>query len=137
MPTQYLIIASILGWGVGSFLFKIANTEIHPLMVSSISLGVYAALVPLIWFFMKFDHAVTSTGIAVTVIGSLFMCIGTMGFSYACRAGAAAGQITILTALYPGITLLLSMFFLKEQVTFKQGIGMVFALVGFLLMSRK
>jgi len=137
MSTQYLIIASILGWGVGSFLFKIANTEIHPLMVSSISLGVYSLLVPLIWFFMKFDHTITSTGIFVTILGSLFMCIGTMGFSYACRAGGAAGQVTILTALYPAVTLLLSMYFLKEEVNFKQGIGIAFALVGFLLMSRK
>jgi transporter family protein len=137
MSSQYLIIASILGWGVGSFLFKIANTEIHPLMVSTLSLGVYALLVPLIWFFMKFDHAITTTGLVVTILGSLFMCVGTMGFSYACRAGGAAGQVTILTALYPGVTLLLSMYFLKEEVSFKQGIGIGFALVGFLLMSRK
>ena len=106
-------------------------------MVSSVSLGVYTLLVPLIWFFMKFDHAVTFTGVAVTIIGSLFMCIGTMGFSYALRAGGEAGQVTILTALYPGVTLLLSMLFLKEQVNLKQGIGMAFALIGFLLMSRK
>ena len=137
MSPQFFIIASILGWGFGSFFYKFANTTLHPIMVSSIALGMYVVLMPLLWAFVKFDHVITTAGIIYTLVGSLFMCIGTLGFSYALRSGGAVGQTTILCALYPALTLTLSMFFLKEELTVKKGIGIVLALVSFIILSFK
>jgi drug/metabolite transporter (DMT)-like permease len=137
MGPQFFIIASILGWGVGSFLYKGANATIHPIMVSSIALMMYVVLMPFLWVFVKFDHTITTGGLIYTLVGSLCMCIGTLGFSYALRSGGSAGQTTILCALYPALTLTLSMIFMKEDLTIKKGIGIVLALVSFAILSLK
>jgi drug/metabolite transporter (DMT)-like permease len=137
MRPEFFIIASIFGWGVGSFFYKFANAAIHPVLVNSIALCLYIVLLPLMWIFIKFDHTITISGIAYTLAGALCMCIGTLGFSYALRSGAAVGQTTILCALYPALTLSLSMMFLGEVLTIKKGIGIMLALISFALLSIK
>jgi drug/metabolite transporter (DMT)-like permease len=137
MRPEFFIIASILGWGVGSFFYKFANQILHPIMVSSVALCLYAVLLPVVWITTKFDHTITTGGVIYTVVGSLFMCVGTLGFSYALRSGAPVGQTTILCALYPALTLTLSMIFLGEILTIKKGIGIILALISFALLSIK
>jgi uncharacterized membrane protein len=137
MRPEFFIIASILGWGFGSFFYKFANNTVHPIMVSTIALILYIVLMPLMWLTVKFDHAVTTVGVIYTLIGSLFMCIGTLGFSYALRSGAAVGQVTIMAALYPALTMTLSMLFLGEQLTIKKGIGVALAIISFITLASK
>lgn len=137
MRPEVYIVASILGWGIGSFLYKYANDSLHPIMVSSIALCFYMVLTPLLWIFVKFDHSITTSGVLYTLAGSLAMSIGTLGFSYALRSGGAAGITTVLTSLYPALTLGLSMIFLGESLTLRKGLGIVLALVSVGLMAIK
>jgi drug/metabolite transporter (DMT)-like permease len=137
MKTEMFILIAILGWGVGSFFSKLSNTAMHPLMVASVSLLTYMVVLPLALIFSKFDHSVSVQGIVVTVVGSLCMCAGTLGFAFALRNGAPVGQATILAALNPMITLALSMIFLHEGMTVRKGIGIIFALVSFFFLSLK
>jgi transporter family protein len=137
MRPEFYILASICGWGFGAFLYKFANNVLHPIMVSSIALCFYIVLMPLMWVFVKFDHTITTAGLAYALAGSLCMCIGTLGFSYALHSGGEAGKITILTSLYPALTLALSMIFLGEALTIKKGIGIILALISFVLLSMK
>jgi len=135
MSYQLYILMSIIGWGVGSFLYKGANTAMAPIMVSSVALVTYVIIMPILWLTVKFDHAVTIGGVLYTVVGSLFMSVGTLGFSYALRSGSA-GSVTTLCALYPALTLGLSMLFLGETLTLRKGIGMVLALISFVVLSK-
>jgi bacterial/archaeal transporter family protein len=137
MKTEYFIFASIMGWGLGSFLYKLATNTISPIMMSTIALSEYVILLPFLWAFIKFDHTLTTGGVVYALVGSVCMCIGTLGFSYALRLGGGAGKITVLCAMYPALTLMLSMLFLKETITIKQSIGIVLALVSFVMMSLK
>jgi len=135
--TQLYILVAIIGWGIGTFLSKGANNALHPLMVSSISLAFYCVMMPILWLTVKFDHTVNVSGVLYTLVGALFMCVGTLGLSYALRNGAPVGQATVLSALYPVLTLVLSMVFLKEELTVQKGIGIVLALGSFALLSIK
>jgi transporter family protein len=138
MSSQFwLILIAIVGWGVGSYLAKISNAEMQPLIVSAVSMVVYMIVLPIAIAAVKPDLTITPFGVIVTVIGSLFMCVGSLGFAYALRNGGAAGQTTILTALYPALTLALSMTFMKETIGLKQGIGIGLALVSFILLNLK
>jgi transporter family protein len=137
MRPEFFIFASVLGWGIGSFFYKYANNALAPVMVNSIALCLYIVLVPFMWLFVKFDHTITLAGTIYTLVGALCMCIGTLGFSYALSSGGAVGQTTFLTALYPALTLALSMIFLKETLTIQKGIGILLALVSFALLSIK
>jgi len=136
MSPQWLIIFSILGWGVGSLFYKVANDNVHPLMVSTIVTIVYIILTPLPFLFLKFNTTVNATGIIFSVLGGLCMCVGSLGYFYALKGGNA-GAVTALTSLYPALTLLLSYFFMKETLNLKQGIGMVLALISFVLLGMK
>lgn len=136
MSSTYLILLAIIGWGIGSLFYKVANDSIHPIMVSTIVTGVYIILTPFTFFLMKFDKTVTWTGALFSVLGGTAMAIGSMGYFFALKKGGA-GEITTVTALYPGLTLLLSMFFLGEELTWKKGIGIGLALVSVLVLSWK
>jgi transporter family protein len=136
MSPQYLVLLSIFGWGVGSLFYKVANDNAHPLMVSTIVTVVYIVLTPIPFMFMKFNTSVNTTGIIFSILGGLCMCVGSLGYFYSLRSGNA-GNVTILTSLYPALTLLLSCIFMKETIGLKQGIGMGLALVSFILLSMK
>lgn len=133
---QSFILLTILGWGIGSFFYKIANDNIHPMMVSSIVTGLFIVLTPLAYLFFRFDTKVNTVGVVTALIGGAFMCIGSMGYFFALKGGHA-GVVTTLTALYPALTLTLSMIFLGEHLNYKQGIGIVLALVSFIFLSLK
>jgi len=137
MNSNIFIIITILGWGIGSFFYKGANNALAPIMVSSISLLLYMFLAPFLWIFVKFDHAINTVGVIYALTAALFMSIGTLGYSYALKSGGEVGSTTILCALYPALTLILSMLFLGEQLTIKKGIGIALALISFSLLSIK
>jgi transporter family protein len=131
-----LVLVAILGWGIGSLFYKIANDNMHPIMVSSIVTLLFVVLTPLAFTFLKFDHKVTTTGIITALLGGVCMCAGSMGYFFALRGGHA-GVITALTSLYPALTLTFSMVFLVEHLSFKQGFGILFALSSFILLGSK
>lgn len=55
-------------------------------------------------------------------------------FIIALRRGPAM-PVVLITSMYPVITLLLSIFFLKQGLSLKQTLGMVFAMIALILFS--
>lgn len=137
MSQFWLILLAIVGWGIGSYLSKISNAEMHPLVVSAVSMVVYLIVLPAAIVVVKPNLTTTPLGIWVTILGSIFMCVGSLGFAYALRNGGLAGRTTILCALYPALTLILSMAFMRETLNLKQGVGVALALVSFYLLNLK
>jgi len=136
MSTQYFIFLAILGWGLGSFFQKFAADNMHPVMISATITCLFVVLTPLAFIFMKFDRTINTTGVLMALLGGGLMCVGTFSYWSALR-GNHAGITTALTALYPALTLILSMIFLGEHITIKQVIGLILALAAFVLMSLK
>lgn len=136
MSTPYLIVITIVVWGVGSLFYKVANDNMHPIMVSTVVTGVYFIITPITFFLYKFPKDINATGVGFSVMGGLLMAVGSIAYFYALKKGGA-GEVTTITALYPALTLLLSMFFMKETINLKQGIGMIFALISFVLLGLK
>lgn len=137
MPYQLLILISIFGWGVGSFVSKLATNIMHPIMIAVIVMATDMLLLPLAFILLKFDKTAPPIGIFYSVLVAILMTAGTMGFSFALKGGAPSGEATTLTALYPALTVALSCMFLGEPFTFKKVIGIVFALVSFVILSQK
>lgn len=132
----YLIVASIFGWGIGSLFYKMATNNAHPIMISAVVACVSLITLPFIFIFVKFPKEINSTGILFAVCGALCMDVGTLAYFFALKR-SEAGITTTITALYPALTLLLSMFFLHEGLTLKKGIGIGLALVSFIILNQK
>jgi uncharacterized membrane protein len=137
MKIEVFILLSIIGWGIGSFFYKLANNVMHPIMISTIIMLVDIPLLLLGFLVMKFDKTITPMGVLYSSLVAVFYTIGTVSFAYALKSGGDVGKTTIVTSLYPALTLTLSMFFLGEVLTIKKGIGIALALVSFLLLSLK
>lgn|SRR5574337_331425 len=136
MSPTMLIILTIVGWGIGSFLYKPANENMHPIMVSTIVTGIYIIATPFAFLFLKFDKTINTTGILFSLAGGLMMAVGSLGYMFALKKGGA-GEITAITAVYPALTLALSMIFLNEDLTWRKGIGIALALISLLVLSWK
>lgn len=136
MSNMYLILLSILGWGVGAIFYKMANMHLHPLMVSMVITSVYVLATPIAFLFVKFDTSFNWTGVSYAVIGALCVAIASIASFYALRTGGA-GEVTVLTSLYPGLTLLLSVIFLGEEMTLRKTAGIILALGSCYLFSKK
>jgi uncharacterized membrane protein len=137
MSTTSLICLTILGWGIGSLFYKVANDNMHPMMISVLITGVYLVLDAVALAFIPFDKTINSPGLLFTILGAIFMCVGSLAYFYALKGGGSAGATTVLISLYPALTVILSAFFLKETFTVKHGIGIALALASFVFMSSK
>jgi drug/metabolite transporter (DMT)-like permease len=135
MRSEYCIILAVLGWGIGSLLYKPATNTLHPIVIFAFTMLAYMIVNVILWLTVKFDHTVTLAGSIYAFIGSIFMCLGTLGFALLLRSGDDVGHAIILTSLYPALTLVLSAIFFGETLTLIRGIGIVFALISFALLS--
>lgn len=136
MPTQYLIAISIIGWGIGSIFYKIANDTVHPIMVSAITTATYLAITPIVFYWSNFDKTVTITGVLSIICGAILMGSGSLAYYFALNKGNA-GEITTITALYPVLTLMISCLFMGEEMTFRKAVGIVLACTSFYFLSWK
>jgi transporter family protein len=136
MPNYQLILITILGWGVGSLFYKVANSNIHPVMVSAFVSALFVVLIPLSFIITKVDTTINTKGIVFALMGGLCMCVGSLAYFFALKRGGA-GEITTVTAIYPAITLLLSVFFMKEDMTWQKGIGILLAIASVIVLSKK
>ncbi|MGD0126259.1 MAG: DMT family transporter [Terriglobia bacterium] len=73
----------------------------------------------------------TAYGLAVGVLSA----IGTLALFAAYRTGGNTAVITTATSLYPMVTVVLAVGFLRERLTLIQIVGLVFASVAFVLFS--
>lgn len=128
MSYYHLLAIVILGWGTGSLFYSLANNRIHSVLMSTIATLVYLAITPLYFLIFKVEYNWNISGIVYSIIGATLMSIGTMAYCYLLQKGGA-GQITSAAALYPALTVLLSVLFLHEQFTFKRAIGIALALL--------
>ena len=136
MNLQYLIMGTILSWGVGSIFYKIANDHVHPIIVATCVAATSLILIPLAFIFVKFPKEINSAGVTYAIIGALCMDIGTLAFFFALKKDAA-GSITAVTSLYPAVTLILSMIFFHEGINPKKTIGLVCSLIGIYFLGLK
>ena len=136
MATNLLVIICIMGWGIGAFLCAKANAVMHPIMVISIGSLLHILLTPILFILFKVDYTINTTGILYSILCGLMMGIGSVAYFFAMQKGSAAGEITFLCALYPGITILLSSFFIGESFSLRKTGGILCAILSFYLFTK-
>ena len=109
--------------------------------VSSINLLLFALIgnfivfpIYLSIFFKEVSFKITSSDYYLAILAGVVGTIGGLFFYLAISKGEAT-RVVLITALYPIITVVFSGFFLNEQITIYKIFGILFAMVGIVLIS--
>ncbi|MBI4148727.1 EamA family transporter [Candidatus Woesearchaeota archaeon] len=131
----YAILAFLL-WGFWGFFPKLTTAYIKPpsAMVYETAGALIVAVVVLL-FLIKGRPELHSKGILFAVVTGMAGITGAFFFLSSLSVGGKTSVVVTLTALYPLITILLSVLFLHETVTITQGMGILLALIAILLIS--
>ena len=133
---EWLLPASLtmICWGIWGFIPKITTRYINPLSASVFE-GLGSAIFALIIFFsLSFKPEVHPKGMSLAFMTGLLGMLGALFYLFAMLKGKVS-VIATLVALNPAITIGLAYFFLKEPITLKEGLGMVFACIAIVLFT--
>ncbi len=83
----------------------------------------------------RFRLEKSGKGIAFGLTVGILSAIGQLGLFAAYRYGSNASVVTVVTSLYPLVTVLLAVIFLRERLTKAQLVGVGFAAAAFVIFS--
>ena len=132
-----LAAATIVAWGTWGVFSKLAVERIDQQVLVWGSLIVVPAifLVYLVASGQLVPLKMNTPGIAFAMLGGVGAALGTVCF-YLLLARERASLTVPMTSLYPGLTVLLSVLFLKEELNGLHLLGILFALAAVALLSR-
>ncbi|MGA1873607.1 MAG: EamA family transporter [Thermoplasmatota archaeon] len=134
-PWLIFAVLSLLLYGLWGFFPKLAtDSGVEPRSILVYETIGTAAIALIVLAVIGFKPQFTGRGFSFALIAGTAGALGSLFFLLALSKGKASVVVT-MTALYPLIVIILSYFVLKEPLTLKQGIGIVFALVAMILFS--
>jgi len=127
-------ILAMLVWGFWGFFPKLATNYLSPksVLVYEVIGAIIVGMAVL--FLVKFKPEVNARGITFAILTGIAGTLGALFFIFAVSSGKTSVVVTT-TALYPLITIILAFLILKEPITVKQGIGMIFAFAAIMLLA--
>ena len=129
-----LCIAVIVLWGLWAFLFKVGADEIglkNALFYAYLT-GVIISLGIIAYSFPK--KIEMEKGIIFIVLATLVGFAGTILWYFVLEKYKAS-IVTSFTALYPVVTVILSILILKEKISLQNAVGILLALIAGVLLS--
>ncbi len=135
MKTWYLYaVMTVVMWGVWGVFSKLAAGYSKPrqvLIFQSVGVLAFALVVLMI---ERFRIEPSLPGFSWSFAAGFFTFIGFLTF-FAALEGGKASTVVTLSALYPVVTILLSIAFLHEKLTLRQLSGIAFALIASVLLA--
>jgi transporter family protein len=131
-------ILSLLMYGLWAFFSKVTHRYVDAksawfyYMLGVLIVAAVAGVIALATGRFHLEYA--PMGIVFGILIGLTAALGSLFFIMALTKGKLS-VVTLFVALYPLVTLLLAFLLLKEAITLKQGIGMLFALAALALFS--
>jgi bacterial/archaeal transporter family protein len=130
----WLSLATMVCWGAWGIFGKLASAQINSKLLVLVSISTSFLLLWILFLATGFEVERNARGIGYAVLAGVAGSIGSIFFYLALRQGKAS-VVVPLTALYPLITVALSVLFLKEDLSAVKIIGIFLALVASLLLS--
>ncbi len=121
-------------WGLWSFIPKIAITYITPKV--ALLFEVLGASVVAIFVFITtgFRLDFDLIGATLSFLTGIFGTLGVLLFFKAISKGPVS-LITVISSLYPIITVILAFLFLKESISLRQVLGIIFGIFAVYLIT--
>ncbi|WP_131781694.1 EamA family transporter [Legionella gresilensis] len=125
---------ALLLYGAWGYWGSRAADFINPLSITFYSsLGVLiSGIISLV--LLSFKPELSSKGSFYGLLNGLASGIACIFFIMALRKGPAI-PVVLITSMYPVVTLILCMIFLRQSITYKQALGMVLAFIALFLLA--
>jgi bacterial/archaeal transporter family protein len=130
----FYAVMTVVTWGLWGVFSKLASNYTKPrqaLLFQTVGVIVFALLVLVL---ENFKIEWNLAGFSWAALGGFFAFVGFLSFFAALEKGSASTVVT-LSALYPLVTILISIAFLHERLTTRQGVGIALALVASALLA--
>ena len=125
---------TVVTWGLWGVFSKLASNYSRPKQSLLFQTAGVLAFALIVLFMERFHFEWSLPGFSWAALGGFFAFIGFLTFFAALDQGKASTVVT-LSALYPLVTILLSIAFLHERLTTRQAAGIVFALIASALLA--
>ncbi|WP_419421040.1 EamA family transporter [Legionella sp. D16C41] len=130
----YPSLIALLLYGAWGYWGSRAADFINPLSITFYSsLGVLISGIVALML-LNFKPEISIKGSFYGLLNGLASGIACIFFIMALRKGPAM-PVVLMTSMYPAVTLILSVIFLKQAISYKQALGMVFALISLILFA--
>jgi transporter family protein len=126
---------TILAWGLWGVFSKLAASHSKPRQVLLFQAVGALAFAILVLFLEQFRITWSVPGFTWAFLGGFFTFVGFLTFFAALDHQGKASTVVTLSALYPLVTIVLSIAFLHERLTLRQTMGIVFAVVASVLLA--
>jgi len=125
---------ALLVFGLWGFFPKLAVTYINPqsALVFQVAGGLLVGILTL--FLIGFKPEVHPLGVLFAILSGVTGVLGTL-FYYAAARHGSISVVASMTALYPLITIFLAYIILREPISARQVVGLLFALAAIVLFS--
>ena len=135
MKTILLSILVIFLWGLWAFLFKIGVEQIgiKEALIWNNGIAVVISIL-IISFLIPHASLKIQSGVFYVMVATALGISGSIIW-YIALEKEKASIVVSFTALYPLITVVLSVIFLKEKLSLENWIGIIFALIAGILLS--
>ena len=121
-----------VAWGLWSFVPKLTVRYIDPRSAAIFeALGTLIVALGLLWS-LEWRPQSHPVGVALALSTGMLGLLGALSFLVAVDRGPVS-LVTMLSALYPALTVSLAVLFLGETITARQGCGMLLALASMAL----
>lgn len=126
---------TILAWGFWGVFSKLAANYSKPRQVLLFQAVGSLAFAILILFLEQFRIQWSAPGFTWAFLGGFFTFVGFLTFFAALDNQGKASTVVTLSALYPLVTIFLSIAFLHEKLSLRQTVGVAFALIASILLG--
>ena len=136
---HWLIIGTILAFGVSAFFRKLAADRMHPYNMQVLSALIYLTLVPL-WHSLSSKEPTGGYnlgGAGFTLVTILLHILGSVAFGLLLKSSNSTGALTVMISSSPVITTLLSIYFLNEKFEVRHAVGAALTLAGLAVFNMK
>lgn len=140
MSNIFVLILCVILWGIGTFLNRLSVEHMPAVLMQVICGMVYIFYIPIIlkvqsinplqykWSFTSIVLTTLATGCSIAA--------NILLFSYL-KGSSQTGSSTMVIALYPTVTLFLSLVFLHEQLSPIKVLGITIMIAGAILLNLK
>jgi len=128
-------VASAFFWAGFSISARFGSNELPANMMQFVSAFGFLAFGIVLFATRGFRLEPSKKGAILGTIAGVLLGAGGLALYAAYRGGSNTAVVTTATSLYPMFTVVLAVLFLRERITARQSVGMLFAVAAIVILS--